>query len=60
MEAHECYICGSYKRGGALKKISEDVFICSKGLCRKMYNIYPTLEECKDMYAWSKAKYGDE
>ena len=40
MERHICFICHSLKSGGALKKLDDELFICSKGTCRKTFNSY--------------------
>lgn len=33
-----CSICGRKKSSLALKKLPENYWICSKGLCRRIYN----------------------
>ena len=33
-----CRICNKEKSSLAMKKLSTNIFICDKGLCRKMFN----------------------
>ena len=39
MQGHSCYICSAVKYGGATKYLTPDISICSKGLCRNIFEL---------------------